>query len=61
MTYDSPLWASEGWVIPEVASFKEDEIEKKENWKIVASKRNWTPVSSMKCKSADHYTVQSLL
>ena len=24
MTYDSTLWASEGWVIPEVASFKEE-------------------------------------
>ena len=36
MTYDSPLWASKGLVIPEVASFKEeglvrmDEIEKGE-------------------------------
>ena len=24
MTYDSPLWAFEGLVIPEVASFKEE-------------------------------------
>ena len=43
MTYDSPLWVSEGWVILEVASFQEevlvipkDEKEKKDRWKIVA-------------------------
>jgi hypothetical protein len=32
MTYDSPLWASEGWVIPEVASFKEEGLVTPEGW-----------------------------
>ena len=44
MTYDSPLWTSEGLVIPEVASFlrrkvwwsQKHEKEKKKIWKIVA-------------------------
>ena len=68
MTYDSPLWASEEWVIPEVATFREEglvtkkeEIEKKESWKIVAPQGNWTPVSCMICKSANHYTIQRLM
>ena len=44
MTCDPPFLASEGWLIPEVASFKEeglvtqkDEKEKKESWKFVGS------------------------
>ena len=32
MTCGSPLWASEGWVIPEVASFKEEGMVTKERW-----------------------------
>ena len=32
MTCDSPLKASEGWVIPEVASFKEEGLVTKEGW-----------------------------
>ena len=32
MSSDSPLWASEGWVIPEVASFKEEGLVTKEGW-----------------------------
>ena len=31
-TCDSPLWASEGWVIPEVASFKKEGLVTKEGW-----------------------------
>jgi hypothetical protein len=57
MTYDSPLWASEGWVISEVASFKEEglvwwpqkdkkEKEKKESWEFVDPRGNWTWVYS---------------
>ena len=59
---------SEGWVIPEVASFKEeglvipkDEKEKKEGRKIAAPWGNWTRISCMKDKSADHYTIETLL
>ena len=62
------LLQSEGWVIPEVASFKEeglvipkDEKEKKERWKIVAPWGNWTRISCMKGKSTDHYTIETLL
>ena len=40
---------------------KKDEIEKKESWKIVAPKGNWISVSCMKCKRADHYTIQRLM
>ena len=32
MTCDSPFWASEGWVIPEVASFKEEGLVTKGGW-----------------------------
>jgi hypothetical protein len=32
MTYDSPLWASEEWVIPEVASFKEEGLVTPQGW-----------------------------
>ena len=32
MIYDSPLWASDGWVIPEVASFKEEGLVTPEEW-----------------------------
>ena len=32
MTYDSPLWASEGWVISEVANFKEEGLVTQEGW-----------------------------
>ena len=32
MTYDSPLWASEGWVILEVFSFKEEGLVTPEAW-----------------------------
>ena len=32
MTCDSPLWASEGWVIPEVASFQEEGLVTPEGW-----------------------------
>ena len=32
MTYDSPLWASEGRVILEVASFKEEGLVTQEGW-----------------------------
>ena len=32
MTYDSPLWASEGWVIAEVANFKEEGLVTPEEW-----------------------------
>jgi hypothetical protein len=32
MTYDSPLWASEGLVISEVASFKEEGLVTPEGW-----------------------------
>ena len=66
MTYDSLLWASEGMVIPEVASFKEEGLVTPEGWegekrnmKDVAPRGNWTQVSCMKCKSADHYTIET--
>ena len=32
MTYDSPLWAFEGLVIPEVARFKEEGLVTPEGW-----------------------------
>ena len=32
MTCDSPFWASEGWVIPEAASFKEEGLVIPEVW-----------------------------
>jgi hypothetical protein len=32
MTYDSPLWASQGLVIPVVASFKEEGLVTPEGW-----------------------------
>ena len=32
MTYDSPLWASDGWVILEVASFEEEDLVTPEGW-----------------------------
>ena len=32
MTYDSPFWVSEGWVIPEVASFKDEGLVIAEGW-----------------------------
>jgi hypothetical protein len=34
MTYDSPLWTSEGLVIPEVASFKEEGLVTPEGWEV---------------------------
>ena len=40
---------------------QKDEKEKKESWKFVGPRGNWTRVSCMKCKSADHYTIQTLL
>ena len=70
MTYDSPLSAFGGEVIPEVASFIEEGLVIPEGWdwekgklKIwyVVHTGNWTPESCMKCKSADHYTIQGLL
>ena len=67
MTYDSPLSAG-GEVIPEVASFKEEGLVTPEEWdwekeklKICWSMGNWTLINSVKCKNADHYTVQTLL
>ena len=38
MTYDSPLWASEGLVIPEVASFKEEGLVTPEGWEVEKGK-----------------------
>ena len=32
MTYDSPFWAIEGEVIPEVANFKEEGLVTPERW-----------------------------
>ena len=32
MTYDSPLWAIEGEVIPEVANFKEEGLVTPKGW-----------------------------
>ena len=32
MTYDPPLWASEGWVIPDAANFKEEGLVIPEGW-----------------------------
>ena len=32
MTYDSPFWAIEGEVIPEVATFKEEGLVTTEGW-----------------------------
>ena len=32
MTYDSPFWAIEGEVIPEVANFKEEGLVTPEGW-----------------------------
>ena len=68
MTYDSPFWAIEEEVIPEVANFKEeglvtqkDEKEKKKFWKFMVHAGNWTQVTWIKCQSADHYTIQRLL
>ena len=61
MTYDSPLSAFEGEVIPEAASFIEEGLRKRKVENIMVHKGNWTPDSRMKCKSADHYTIQRLL
>ena len=38
MTCDSPYWAFEGWVIPEVASFKEEGLVTKEGWDLEKGK-----------------------
>ena len=70
MTYDSPLSAFGGEVIPEVASFIEEGLVILEGWdwekgklkNMLVHMGNWTPDSSMKCKSVDHYTtIQRLL
>ena len=49
-----PFPAFDGGVIPEVFSFKDDEIERKKVENMFAQGRNWTWV---KCKNADHYTI----
>ena len=50
MTYDSPFWAIEGEVIPEVANFKEEGLVTPEGWegekeilKFVGSSRELNP------------------
>ena len=65
MTYDSPFWAIEGEVIPEVANFKEEGLVTPEGWegekeilKICWSMQGIEPGSHVKCQSADHYTTQ---
>ncbi len=69
MTNDSPLWAFEGVVIPEVANFQEEGLVTPEGWegeKGILKKcwfiqaRELNP-SLMKRKSANHYTIQRLL
>ena len=68
MTYDSSLSAFEGEVITEVASFKEEGLVTPEGWdweknveNMLVHGVNWTPVTWVKCKNADHYTIQILL
>ena len=62
MTYDSPFWAFEGEVIPEVANFKEEGLVTPEGWEgvkeILVHARNWNRVTWVKCQSTDHYTIQ---
>ena len=62
LLYDSPLWASEGWVILEVANFKEeglvkDEKEKNQSWKFVGPKGELNPDLLHEM----HYTIETLL
>jgi hypothetical protein len=53
MTYDSPLWAIEGEVIPEVANFKEEGLVTPEGWEgekdlffnLLVYVGNWTRVT----------------
>ena len=64
MTYDSPLSAFEGEVIPEVATFKEEGLVTPEGWDWEKRKienmlfhgGNWTLATWVKYKFADHYT-----
>ena len=53
MTYDSPFWAIEGQVIPEVANFKEEDLVTPEGWEgkkikfenLLVHAANWTLVT----------------
>ena len=67
--YDSPFWAIEGEVIPEVANSKEGLVTP-EGWEgelffffenLLVHVGNWTRVTRVKCQSANHYTIQALV
>ena len=48
MTYDSPFWAIEGEVIPEVANFEEEGLITPEGWNfeiLLVHAGNWTQVT----------------
>ena len=64
MTYDSPFWAIDGEVIPEVAYFKEEVLVTPEGWEgekenFLVHAGNWTQVNWVKCQSANHHTIQT--
>ena len=69
MTYDSPFWAIEGEVIPEVANSKEEGLVTPDGWagekeilkNLLVHAWNWIRVTWVKCQSADLYTIQILL
>ena len=68
MTYDSPLWASEGEVIPEVASFKEEGLVtpegsegEKQSWKFVGPWRELNPGHLLTTTPSRHcYKLESI-
>jgi hypothetical protein len=59
MTYDFPIWAIEGKVIHEVASFKDKGLVTPEEWEgekenLLVPVGNQTRVTWVKCQSANH-------